>query len=301
MALKPAFFRSLAAYHRAGLGWPEAVRSAAGLRGGMDAVADRLSGGTALADALEGHVDPVDGAMLRAAETSGGLEETLERIALTKEEAAREAKERWAGLAYPVVLAHVGALLLPIPDFMQGHPGRGVFWMALILVPLWVWILGLRRLDAGLRRHGERPLRTWGPFRSAAEEGDARCLRVLAACLDAGVPLLDGLRLARNASPGSRVGQDLARAQVLAQGGSELGPAWQAVPPEHADRLRTAERVGELGEAARRIADQLAHDVRIRRKKTQAILPIAILLMIGGIIAWRVLSFYGGLYSKLGR
>ncbi|MDJ0973754.1 MAG: type II secretion system F family protein [Planctomycetota bacterium] len=300
MALKPAFFRSLAAYHRAGIGWPDAVSSAAGLRGGMEGVADRLRGGTSLADALGSHVDPVDSALLRAGEASGNLELTLERIAQTKEETARETKERWAGLAYPIVLAHVGALLLPIPDVMQGNPGRALIWAALILVPVWAWILGMRRLDAGRRKHAERPMRAWGPFRSTVEEGDARCLRVFAACLEAGVPLLEGLRLAQQVAPGSRVGQDLARANVLAQGGSSLAEAWQDLPEEHADRLRTAERVGELGQAARRIADQLLLDVRLRRKKTQAVMPIAIILVIGAIIAWRVFSFYGGLYGKLG-
>lgn len=299
--MSAAFYRTLAAYHRAGIAWPEAVESAAGTRGGMGRVAGQLRAGTSLADALEEHADPVDRALLRAGEASGQLETTLERIAAAHEAETKERRERWAGLAYPIVLAHVGALLLPLPDLLKGNIGGALFWALLILVPVWTWILSLKAVDRRSRSHSETPMATWGPFRNPADEGSARCLRVLAACDNAGVPISEGLTLARSVSPGSPAGQDLARAEVLAAQGSDLSPAWQDIGATHADRLRSAEAVGEIGDAARRIANDLVSDVRIRRKKTGAVLPIAVLLTVGAVIAYRIFSFYGDIYSGLGR
>lgn len=301
MPLQAAFYRTLAAYHRAGISWPDAVESAAGSQADVREVAGQLRQGTSLADALGGHADPVDRALIRAGEASGQLESALERIAEAHEDSTRERRERWAGLAYPIILAHVGALLLPLPDLLQGNIGTALLWSLAILVPIWSWILGIKYVDAKARHESETPMATWGPFRNAAAEGSARCLRVLAACDAAGVPLLEGLALARSVSPGSPAGQDLARAEVLANQGSALAPAWQDLAASHADRLRAAEHVGELGIASKRVARDLADDVRIRRKKTAAILPIVVLLSVGAVIAWRIFSFYGNLYGPLAR
>ena len=98
MFADPTFFRSLAALHRAGIPWPQAVASAGGSDRRLTRPLQSLAEGTSLADALAPVVDPLDRAMLQAGESSGKLEAALERIAARHEQEARMRGQRRAAL-----------------------------------------------------------------------------------------------------------------------------------------------------------------------------------------------------------
>jgi type II secretory pathway component PulF len=95
------------------------------------------------------------------------------------------------------------------------------------------------------------------------------------------------------------VGWDLYRAIPRVKEGAALAACWQATPPAYADELRTAEEAGELGKTARHLAARLRFEVEMRRKKIASLLPLAVLLVVGAVIAYRVISFYTNLYSNL--
>ncbi|MHC5011815.1 MAG: type II secretion system F family protein [Planctomycetota bacterium] len=304
MTSSASFFRSLASLHRAGIPWPQAVDSAAAGSARYGGVQRALQRGASLGEALDPVVDPLDAALVRAGEQDGSLESVFQDIAEMHESAARRRRERWVGLTYPLLLAHLAAILLPLPDLIQGRPGAALLWAAVVLLPVYAFLLWQRAQDRRERPRPDRkgsppPVSTMGPWRNRVEEADARALDALGRLYDAGVPIREGIDLAMRAGWGGRAALDLEAAGRRLDRGEDLAGAWSHLPGEYANRLRTGEESGNLGEAARRAADELRFGVDMRRKRTAATLPTVVLLVLGGLIAWRVISFYAGMYGNL--
>jgi type II secretory pathway component PulF len=301
-------YRALAHLHGAGIPWPQAVESASGGGPEWTAVRDRLAKGASVGQAFEPVADPLDAALLRAGETSGSLQATLGEIAAAHEAQDRRRQLRRTKAAYPIFLAHVAALLLPIPDLLGPAPrwGSAIGWVALVLLPLYAVMGLLRWADRRARPPDDpiaappKPLPFVGPLAARVEEADARALEALARLHDAGVPMDETARLAARAGWGGRAAVDLhaARARVLT--GQDVAGAWSLVPPELAARLSAAERAGELSKEAAANADDLRFRADQRGQRTLAALPVLLMLLVGGAIAWRVLSFYLGYYSRIG-
>lgn len=297
-------FRSLASLHRAGVPWPQALASASGGDSRWRGAEQALAGGASLSDALSAEVAPLDLAVLRAGEASGTLEAALENIAQRQEEDARMQGARRTALAYPVIMAHVAALLAAVPDVLQGRLGSGVLWSAGILVPLYaiLWFTRPRSVHNKTARHpGTTPPKAGPIMRSAIQEADARALGAFADCYEAGMPLDEALELASRAGAGGRVAFDLYRARPRVADGAALHSAWQALPETYARELRAAEESGELGQTSRHLAARFRFEVEMRRKRFSSLLPLAILLVVGGIVALRVIGFYTSVYSNLGK
>jgi type II secretory pathway component PulF len=280
-------YRSLAAYHRAGVPWPEALESATDGEAWRPAV-EALRRGVAPAEALTPLVPPLDVAGLRAAETSGRMEEALASLASLHEEEDRRRRERRTALLYPLFLAHIGAVLLPVPDLVAGRVGRGLLWSLLVLVPVYAALLFGR-----LARRGGVLV-----TRAGVEEADARALRGLGWLHEAGVPFGTALPLAARAGAGGRVARDLDRAAQRVSDGLPIAGAWRETPPEVAAALTTGETTGTLADALERSASSLDESAVLRRRRLAAVLPPVVVLGVGLVVAWRVISFYAGYFSR---
>jgi type II secretory pathway component PulF len=295
MADLASLYRSLAALHRAGLGWAEAMRSAAPAHGGWEAAHARLGAGGTLPEALEGLAPPLDLALLRAAEASGTFERGLTSLALRHDEAHRAARRRRAALAYPFLLAHVAALLMPIPDLVQRRYGAALLWLLAALVPLYAFWLYARR-----RPSPDRPLPDRFPFRSRVLEQDADALEALGSLYEAGVPLRDALPLARQAGDHGRVARDLVRAQAIVEDGRPLAGAWSDTPAPTRAALASAEHAGALGAECLALAARMREDAVHRRTVTLARATPLVMLALGGLVALRVISFYAAALGRAG-
>ncbi len=305
MASDVALFRSLAALHRAGIPWPQAVESATSGKPEWMSVRRALERGDTIAGAFLPHLDPLDAAILTAGERDGSLEQAFEAMANAHEATTKRRREGGVQIAYPILLAHVAALLMAVPDLMQGKPLAALGWVALILVPVWAFLL-LRRRQYGLERpqpgagHPPHPSRSF-LARSRIEEADARALEALGRLYQAGIPIRDALDLAVRAGWGGRVAVDLDVARRRVDRGEELGGAWNLLPEAWHGPLVSGEAAGQLGEAALSAAESMRFDASIRRKRWAQIVPLVLMLGIGGIIAARLFSFYGSYFSQMGR
>jgi type II secretory pathway component PulF len=285
-----AVYRNLAAYHRAGAPWPEAVDGSASGDAWREA-ADRLRRGDVPSEALAAAVPALDVAGLRAAETSGRMEEALSSLAELHAGEERRRRERRAAMAYPFLLAHIGALLLPFPDLVRGRPGAALGWAVLALLPIYVPLA----LGALARRGKAKAFLS----KASVEEADARALRAFGWLHDAGVPYSEALGIAARAGEGGRVARDLGRAEVEVAGGRPLAAAWQETPPDVRSRLLASERTGTLAAALAESAETLEHSAEMRRRRLASVLPPVIVLGMGLVVAWRVIDFYGGYFSRL--
>ncbi|MEZ6007495.1 MAG: type II secretion system F family protein [Planctomycetota bacterium] len=176
-------YRRLAALHRAGVPWPTAVDDVLGPEASARA---RLG---APVHMLLGDVSPLDRALLEAGEATGQLEPTLERLAFRHEALARSRASSLSTLAYPLVLAHVGAVLIAVPDILAGHPWAGLRWSALLAVPVWLLVAFVRGVLGPGRSSspGAAPqLHWWNAGRVL--DADQAALLALADAHDAGLP-----------------------------------------------------------------------------------------------------------------
>lgn len=293
-------FRSLSQLHGAGVAWPEALHGALGRRevpgatgDGWDGAISAVRAGSPLSVALSGLVPPVDRAGIRAAESSGRMEELLAGLAKRHEDVDRRRQAERGALAYPLLMAHIAAFLMMIPDLAQGRTGAAIRWALLILIPTHAFLWARRRL----RRADESgaTVTGWlGHFRTKAlvDEADARSLASLGWLHEAGVPPLEALPLAAAAGSGGRVSADLVDAYNEVGAGRPIHGAWRRIPDDLRSALVTGETTGRLGEACERAARTLDESAAHRREVAFARMKPIVVLVLGVIIGYRVISFY---------
>ncbi len=299
-----AFYRSLAHLEAAAVPWPRAVEMATGGDPAWAPAVALLAAGHPLSEAFDGRVPALDLAGVRAAEVSGRLESTFLDLARRAEDTLARERARKAAVAYPMIVTHLAALLMPIPDLVMGRPRAAVGWAALVLVPLYGWIAyrrAARRAIAATPRGGRPPpftalLRT----KAFVEEADARALRALGWLHDAGVPHLEALPLAAHAGTGGRMAEDLVDAWAAANAGQALSTAWKRVPRELAATLATGEQTGRLAEACAHEAASLDGAATLRRERQTALIKPLAILLIGLVVGARVISFYAGMFRQAG-
>jgi general secretion pathway protein F len=249
-------FRSIASLVAAGVPVDKALSASEAiarrrLKALLGGAVTALHEGESLAAALErtpGLVPPLAVGMIRAGERGGRLANALDEVATQLElEAEMLGKVRQA-LAYPILLAVVGAATIVVittivvPKFAELLDGAGqrlpsatrLLLAASHALGAWWWILLLagfavalsfrdwRRRPAGaLRWHRwllEAPL--FGEIRSAL--ATARCCHALSGMLQAGMPLLPALDALASAAGDRAVADRLARARELVAQGSTL-------------------------------------------------------------------------------
>ncbi len=291
--------------HRAGIAWPQALASASQSDPTWLDAHRRLEQGQGIAASLEGAVDPLDRALLEAGERNGALEQTFEELAETHDERHRRREEARVRQMYPFVLSHILAVLMALPDLLQGRLLPAVGWALLILVPLWAWIF----LQSVLARP-ERPLCDARPpapppmiaaLRNRTQEADARGLEALGRLYDAGVPLDQALALSVSAGWGGRVALDLFDARARVAAGHDLSGAFTHLPAPIPGRLRSAEDSGSLGRTLVQIAREMRYDADVRRRKAAQTVPVIMLLVIAVLVFLRLAVFYGGYFEQVNR
>ena len=293
-------FRSLSQLHGAGVAWPEALHGALGRREAPGTTGDAWDGaiaavraGSPLSVAVSGLVPPVDRAGIRAAESSGRMEELLAGLAKRHEDIDRRRQAERGALAYPLLMAHIAAFLMMIPDLAQGRTGAALRWALLILIPTHLFLWARRRL----RRADETgtTVAGWlGLFRTKAlvDEADAKSIASLGWLHEAGVPPLEALPLAAAAGIGGRASADLVDAYNEVSAGRPIHGAWTRIPEDLRSALVTGEVAGRLGEACERAARTLDESAAHRREVAFARMKPIVILVLGAIIGYRVISFY---------
>jgi type II secretory pathway component PulF len=173
-----------------------------------------------------------------------------------------ELKTRW-WLWIPIVLAGFGGL----SAWRMTEGGRRTIDVALIQGPI--------------LRNVTRPLLT------------GRTCRLLGLLLNSGVPLLEGIKLCRQASGNQVYRQLLSEIADSVVNGRGIGPALldaEIIPLSAREMLLTSERTGNLAEVATLLGEFYEEDAEGRMKQVVRILEPAITVIMGAIVAVVVLS-----------
>ena len=257
--------------------------------------------------------------MIRAGESSGTLEIVLERLADITEKREETKKKIQAALAYPVLMAIVGALVLLfllayiVPgiiaifsDMNQTLPGSTLFlisvssflkrfWWAVLLVPFFcgVALVCMARNEGGAYMIDKALFLTPKLGDLLKKLSAARFSRILASLLANGVPMMTALGISRTTAGNRVIAAIIARASRAVEQGEELGVSLGAesvFPSLAVEMIKIGEKSGQLERMLEKTADLYEREVEGSVTAMTALLEPLIILVMGAVVGFIVLS-----------
>lgn len=287
---------------------------------------EAVRGGASLSDAASrvAALPRTYAPLLAAAEASGRMADTFARLADDLEQRSQLQARVRAALVYPTVLAlaaTVGTaviLVVVVPRFADLIVDAGgtvpastrALIAASALLSRFGWILAgaVVLVVASLRQWLQEPSRRrrfhaarlrWPLVgRLEGQHAAAGYLSTLAIALEAGVPLLRAMTVARGTAGNDALVVQLERAEeVVRDGGSVAQALSGALPPLATRLLEAGEQGGALAPLAHRAATA-AHD-QVQRVITGAVALIepVMILGFGGVVAFVALALLQAIYG----
>lgn len=290
----------------------------------LDEVRDRVANGMSLAQAMLAHpqVFPeLVASIVRAGEEAGFLEDALKRIALFTER-QEELKSRVLGaVAYPAFLLVAGTLIvigmlvffvpnftpiferlaeageLPLPtrilmfvsDLTRRH---GIVLALLFLGVAWLlWRLATGESGRRFLARWQLELRIVGPIVQGI--AIARFCRVLGTLLHNGVPILQSLRVAKDATGNQILRDAIAQAADNLSSGKTLAQPLAACgrfPREVIEMIAIGEKANRLDQVLIDVADTLERRTGRQLDLFVRLLEPAMLLVMAGVILFLVIA-----------
>jgi len=320
--------RQLATLLGAGIPLDEAVGTAAGqqehaaLVKALNETREELLQGQSLHQGLARHpriFSDLYVNMVKVGESSGSLDLVMQRLADFLEEQARLKSRILSAMAYPVLMAVIGAgvlffllafvvpkvtrmladlgqelplptrLLIGFSDFLSS------FWWVLVLIGA-VAVFALRRYlrsEQGKLQLDRRKLTLplFGKFNLLLST--ARFTRTLATLLQSGVPLLSALEIVQNLLPNRVLKKTLEDTIVAVREGESLAQPLQRArifPRMVSQMAAVGEKSGELEGMLFKVADAYEHQVNAQINTLLSLLEPFMILAMGVVVGFIVLA-----------
>jgi type IV pilus assembly protein PilC len=294
------------------------------------AVRKDVEAGLPLSDALARHpkiFDPLFVSMTRAGETGGMLDESLIRVADQLEKADSLRRQVKSAMTYPaVVLTFAGAVLLALVAFLvpvfigvfKQFGGslppitKATVMLSQAITGYWFVMIGLTvgtvyAFRKWKRSEWGRP--QWDRFRLRVpmKIGDivqkvalARWSRTLSALVSAGVPLLQALDITGKTAGNNVIEQAMAGViESVKSGGTIAEPLKDSpvFPAMVSHMVSVGEETGSLDTMLSKIADFYEDQVDAAVKALTSILEPVMIVIVGGIVGFIVISMYLPLFK----
>jgi type IV pilus assembly protein PilC len=295
------------------------------LRETVGLVREDIEAGLAFSEALGKHpkiFSPLYVAMVRAGETGGVLEQSLDRISdqLEKDDALR--RQVKSAMAYPTVVLSfalcvlIGLIAFIVPVFVgvfkefggdlpmitkmtvaASHAVTGR-WYILLAAAIGL-VIGFRkwRKSAWGRPQWDR-LRLKIPFKigvTVQKIALARWSRTFAALYSAGVPIMQAIEVTGQTAGNAMVEQAMGDViESVKSGGSIADPLKDApiFPPMVAQMIAVGEETGNLDAMLSKVADFYEDEVAAAVKALTSILEPVMIILVGGIVGFIVVAMY---------
>lgn len=257
--------------------------------------------------------------MVKAGESSGTLDIVLERLADLLENQEETRSKIQSTLAYPVLMAVVGALVLLflltyiVPglvgifaDMNQTLPGptrlliaishllKSFWWAGLFIAAFFVTaVILLRRTARGALFIDRAVFRIPRLGSLVKKTATARFARVLGSLLQHGVPVLTALSIARSVIGNRVLSDSVTLAEEAVQQGGELGAALEqhrAFPPLATQMIKVGEKSGTLESMLEKTAVFYEKEVATSMETFTALLEPLIIVVMGAVVGFVVLS-----------
>jgi type IV pilus assembly protein PilC len=280
----------------------------------------RVEEGASLSEAMAAHSDYFDvivRSLVAAGESSGHLLEMFDRLAVLKQKQLRVRNSVVGALIYPCLLLSlglnifVGLLLFVIPRFaglfqMLDVPLpattrvlvqasailRGYWWLiAPLVVGAVVALVLYLRTPRGRQFRDSTVLRVPYLGRIARSFSTARIVSLLSVLLQAHLPVLESLRLVRQAAGNTRYQDLVVKAEDYVARGEPMSTAFAdttLIDPAVHEAIRSGEESGEIDKMLVNIATFLDEENEVIVRSLTSIMEPVILIIMGllvGLIA----------------
>ncbi len=284
----------------------------------LTAVRESLNEGTSFAKSLAVHnkvFPPLYINMVEAGEASGTLEAVLERLADFMENQARLKGKVTGALAYPVLMAIVGTLLVgflmvavvPKVTAIFDNLGQQLPWYTRLLIFVsdivggYWWLIIILTVGGvmGFQRWKatEEGRKKWDKFRLRVPlfgrlnllVAVARFSRTLATLLSSGVPLLTAMGIVKNVLENALL-EDVVTTAIssIREGESIAVPLKKSgeFPPMVTHMISVGERSGQLEQMLENVSRAYEADVEVRVQALTSLLEPLMIVIMGGLVGF---------------
>jgi len=265
----------------------------------IETLVDDIGRGLTFAEALARWPESFDGfyvKMIAAGETGGILVEILHRMAAMIEDHIRLRRRLIGIMTYPACVLGTAVLVGLFVSFMRGRP----FPFEVLLLPLLaaagIWAFRrLKRTEPFRYKLDKFKLGLPLLGKSYLKIAVARFARTLGMLTQAGVPIIEALEVTRQATGNEVVGSALAQVQEHVRKGYRLSDQLSRCglfDPMVVNMVHVGEETGELDRTLFKVAEELEDELVLRTKTMTTVLEVALILIVGLIVASILLSFY---------
>ncbi len=296
------------------------------------AVRDDVEAGAPLSDAMAKHPAAFDRlyvAMVRAGETGGALDQTLERLAVQLEKQDSLRRTIKSAMTYPVligvfaILVMIGMLIFIIPIFasmykdlggelptltkaMMGVSSalKGYWFIIFPALGMVAWALvRLKKTEQGRKAWDRTKLKLpmkLGPI--IQKIALARFSRTLATLISSGVPILQAIDITGKTSGNSVIEEAMVDVKESVRSGEPLArPLTRAAvfPPMVTHMISIGEETGALDSMLNKIADFYETEVDAAVKSLTSIIEPIMMMFVGGLVGLIVISMYLPMFNMM--
>lgn len=301
-------------------------------RGHIQAVRAAVEEGSTLTEAVSQRPDAFDAvsrSLIAAGEASGKLEQMLRRLAVLTREQQKLSEAVSGAMAYPALLMLIAVnvmitmLLVVVPRFggmfkSLDAPLPASTKVLLTMSELlreywWACLLVIAAASVGgvlwaATREGRRAI-DWAVLRLPLVGGlvqrlaVARLSRLLGVLVESQVPLIESLRLTRDAMTNWQYKELVERAEEAVTNGDALATAFTAsplVPPSMSEAVVNGEATGRLGDVLSSVADYMDEQNSTIVKSLTTLIEPVILLVMGLVVGGMAISMFLPLFDIAG-
>jgi type IV pilus assembly protein PilC len=307
------------------------------LKGAIEGIREDVEAGSSLADAMERRPQIFDNlfrAMVRSGESSGRLEDSLERVAYQLEKMDALKRQVRSAMLYPafvftvaiVVMLAVVAFIVPVfvgvfEDIVSETPGESADLPIPTQITVGVsdavtgwWFVWIPMLIGAAVGFVQWKKTEWGrpqwdriKLRFPLHIGDvvrkialARWSRTFAGSVSSGVPILQSITLTGQTSGNALVEQAMDDVYAsVKSGGTIAGPIEQSevFPSMVGHMVSVGEETGQLEQMLSKIADFYEAEVDAKVRALTSLLEPAMIVFVGGVVGFIVISMYLPIFS----
>jgi type IV pilus assembly protein PilC len=296
-----------------------------------------VEAGSSLADAMERRPDVFNNlfrSMVRSGESSGRLDEALERVAFHFEKLDALRRQVRSAMMYPsfvmvlaaVIMVAVVAFIVPVfvgvfEEIASEQPGASAELPFLTQITVgvsdfitgwwYVWIPGLigsivafaqwKKTERGRRAWDRMKLRIpWHIGDVVQKIALARWSRTFSGTVSSGVPILQSIKITGRTSGNAMVEDAMDEVySSVKSGGSIAAPIRKNAlfPPMVSHMVAVGEETGQLEHMMSKIADFYEAEVDAKVKALTSLLEPVMIVFVGGIVGFIVISMYLPIFS----
>ncbi|MGA8806146.1 MAG: type II secretion system F family protein [Solirubrobacterales bacterium] len=307
------------------------------LKDAIAGVRNDVEAGSSLADAMERRpqiFDTLFRAMVRSGESSGRLDDALERVAFQLEKMDALKRQIRSAMMYPAfiftaaILIMLAVVIFIVPVFADAfkeavadQPGESADLPTMTQITIgisnfvkdfwFIWVPGTiggfiaffqwKKTDTGRAQWDRLKLKL--PFHIGdivRKVAVARWSRTFAGAVGSGVPLLQSIKLVGQTSGNAVVEQSMDDVYASVKAGGTLAhpiEESEAFPPMVGHMMSVGEETGQLEQMLTKVADFYEAEVDSKVKALTSLLEPIMIVAVGGMVGFIVISMYLPLFS----